>query len=147
MSNGKACDYQSAQHTGNQTDEGSVVSSRDTVTSEDEVYSSDHTHRKSLFLKKMSVEKKSGGKGKLSCHTPGTSGQLPTRPGTEKYKHYLWYGTRKPGIQWDTSSITLLWRVTGGGTPSSVIYSSDIYFNSCFQGDTWFVCLHENGSM
>ncbi len=63
MSGGKASGKQEAQHTLNQSDEGSVVTSRDTAVAEPEVYSSDDVHRKSMWLKDMSVAKEAGEKG------------------------------------------------------------------------------------
>jgi hypothetical protein len=47
MSGGKACGKQAAQYTGEQPDEESVVTSRETAAAEDEVHSSGYTHRKS----------------------------------------------------------------------------------------------------
>ena len=59
MSVGMFSDKQSAQYTGKQPGEGSVVASRDTASAEGEVHAPDHTHRKSTRLKEMS----DGGKG------------------------------------------------------------------------------------
>ena len=55
MSGGKAWGKQAAQNTGNQTDERSVLTSRDMAVSENEVVSTGHIHRKSMRLKKMSA--------------------------------------------------------------------------------------------
>ena len=55
MSGGKSCGKQAALYNGKQPDEGSVVTSRDTATAENEVHSSGHTHRKSMCLKEMSA--------------------------------------------------------------------------------------------
>jgi hypothetical protein len=64
MSGGKACGKKATQYTSKQPDdEGSVVTSRDTAAAENEVHSSDHTHRKSRRLKEMSAAKQAGGKG------------------------------------------------------------------------------------
>ncbi len=51
------CDQpkQTAQYTGKQPDEGSVVTSWDTAAAENEVQSSGHTHRKSMLLKDTSA--------------------------------------------------------------------------------------------
>ena len=50
MLGGKACCKQATQYTGKQSDEGSVVTSRDTTAPENKVHSSGHTHRKSMIL-------------------------------------------------------------------------------------------------
>ncbi len=63
MSVGKACGKQSAQYTGKQPDEGGDVTSRDTSVAQNEVHSSDHTHRESIRLKEVSAAKQAGGKG------------------------------------------------------------------------------------
>jgi hypothetical protein len=60
---GKACGKQAAQHTGNQPDEGSVVTSRDTTAPKNEEHSCGHTHRKSMSLEEMSAAKQAGGQG------------------------------------------------------------------------------------
>ena len=62
MSGGKGCGKQAAQYTGKQPGEG-VVTSRETAAGENEVQSSDHSHRKSMLLKEMSAAKQAGGKG------------------------------------------------------------------------------------
>jgi hypothetical protein len=62
MSGDKSCDKQTAQYTGKQPDEGSVVASRDTTSAENEMHSSGHTHRKSIRLKDMSAGRQAGGK-------------------------------------------------------------------------------------
>ncbi len=63
MSGGKDSGKQEAQYSLNQPDEGSVVTSRDTAETEPEVYSSGDVHRKSMWLKDMSVAKEAGEKG------------------------------------------------------------------------------------
>jgi hypothetical protein len=60
---GKGSGKQSAEYTGKQPDEGSVVTSRDTAAPENEVHSPGHTLRKSMRLKEMSAAKQAGGKG------------------------------------------------------------------------------------
>ena len=62
MSDIKACVKQTDHYTGKQPDEGSVATSRDTTSPENEVHSSDHTHRKSMRLKDMPTTKQAGGK-------------------------------------------------------------------------------------
>ncbi len=54
----------SYRYTVKQSDEGSVVTSPNTTSPENEVNSSDHTHRKSKCLKEMSGTKQVGGKGR-----------------------------------------------------------------------------------
>ena len=54
----------SHRYTGKQSDEGSVVTSRDTTAPENEVHSSDHTNRKTNRFKEMSGTKQTGGKGR-----------------------------------------------------------------------------------
>jgi hypothetical protein len=63
MSGGKACGKRAAQYAGNQPDEESVVTRRDTTAPENEGHSSGCTHRKSMRLKEMSAAKQAGGKG------------------------------------------------------------------------------------
>jgi hypothetical protein len=63
MSVGKACGKQTVQYPDKQSDEESVVTSRDTTAAENEVYSSDDTHRQSMNLKEMSTVKQTGDKG------------------------------------------------------------------------------------
>ncbi len=63
MSGGKACGKQAAQYNGKQSDEGSVLTSRNAAAAESEEHSSGHTHRKSMRLKEMSAAKEAGGKG------------------------------------------------------------------------------------
>jgi hypothetical protein len=50
--------------TGKQPDEGSVVTSRDTVAAESEVHLSGHTHRKSTRIKEMSAAQQAWGRGR-----------------------------------------------------------------------------------
>jgi hypothetical protein len=64
MSGGKACGKQAAQYTGKQPDDGVLAISRDTTSTENEVHSSGHTHRKSMILKEVSAAKETRGKGK-----------------------------------------------------------------------------------
>jgi len=60
MSVGKAGGKEAIQYARNQSDEGGVVTSRETTAPENEVHSSDHTHRKSIGFRKMSVAKEAG---------------------------------------------------------------------------------------
>ena len=53
MSVGKVSDKEETQYTGKYPDEGSAPTSRDTTTPENEVHSSDHTHRKSIHLNRL----------------------------------------------------------------------------------------------
>jgi hypothetical protein len=57
MSDGNVCGKEVVQYTGKQSDEESVVTSRDTTATENEVHSSDDIHRKSMDLKEMSTTK------------------------------------------------------------------------------------------
>jgi hypothetical protein len=79
MSGGKAGGKQAAQYTGNQPDEGSVATSRDTAAAENEVHSSGHTHRKSMCLKEMSAAKQAGGKGETVQGTQPAEQKKRTR--------------------------------------------------------------------
>ena len=66
MSGGKACVKQETEYKGKHPDEGSVVTSLDTTVAKNEVYSSGHTHTKSMRLKEMSPVKQAGGKGETN---------------------------------------------------------------------------------
>lgn len=63
MSGDKSCGKEVVQYTVKQPDEGSVVTSWDTTTAENEVHSSGDTHRKSMRLKDISSPKEDREKG------------------------------------------------------------------------------------
>ncbi len=72
MSGVKTCVKQETEYRGEHPDEGSVVTSLDTLqdttatAAKNEVHSSGHTHTKSMCLKEMSPVKQAGGKGESS---------------------------------------------------------------------------------